>query len=200
MSQLVAELDRVRAELETAEKETARQRAELEALSHVRSELEQMRNESDEKEKLVSSLKAQVSSLRKALEDTIHRMNNDDMVDRRLVVKLLVTYIEGKNKEEVLDLMVKILQFNEEEKRRIQMLKNGGLGRWLGFGARTSDDGLPPQATLSELWVDFLMKESSKGTNNTALSQTQAFPALNSPNVTAWPSPPQIRQHQPPIT
>ncbi|KAF3789765.1 Golgin candidate 3 [Nymphaea thermarum] len=71
--------------------------------------------------------------LRRALEQSMTRINrmsvdSDYYVDRRIVIKLLVTYLERNHSKEVLDLMVRMLGFSDEDKKRIGFLLAGGKG------------------------------------------------------------------------
>jgi len=74
------------------------------------------------------------SRLRRALEQsmtTVNRMSldSDNSVDRRIVIKLLVTYFQRNHSKEVLDLMVRMLGFSEEDKQRIGSAQsNAGKG------------------------------------------------------------------------
>ncbi|KAL5682500.1 hypothetical protein ACJX0J_008885, partial [Zea mays] len=74
------------------------------------------------------------SRLRRALEQsmtTVNRMSldSDNSVDRRIVIKLLVTYFQRNHSKEVLDLMVRMLGFSEEDKQRIGFAQsNAGRG------------------------------------------------------------------------
>ncbi|EMS63803.1 hypothetical protein TRIUR3_28580 [Triticum urartu] len=89
------------------------------------------------------------SRLRHALEQsmtTVNRMSldSDNSVDRRIVIKLLVTYFQRNHSKEVLDLMVRMLGFSEEDKQRI--------------GSAQSNVG----KSFADLWVDFLLKETEE--------------------------------------
>ncbi|XP_038987103.1 golgin candidate 4-like isoform X2 [Phoenix dactylifera] len=72
----------------------------------------------------IQKLEEDNSKLRRALEQSMTRLNrmsldSDNCVDRRIVIKLLVTYFQRNHSKEVLDLMVRMLGFSEEEKQRI---------------------------------------------------------------------------------
>ena len=68
-------------------------------------------------------LQGENTMLKRALEETVKKLtalNSDSssLVDRRVVVKLLVTYIERRQSREVLTLMSRMLGFTEEEQQR----------------------------------------------------------------------------------
>ncbi|OQU80384.1 hypothetical protein SORBI_3007G119200 [Sorghum bicolor] len=123
------------------------------------------------------------SRLRRALEQsmtTVNRMSldSDNSVDRRIVIKLLVTYFQRNHSKEVLDLMVRMLGFSEEDKQRIGFAQNNagkgvvrgvlGLpGRLVGGIVGGGSSGKSTQASqdsqsFADLWVDFLLKETEE--------------------------------------
>ncbi|CAI7878417.1 unnamed protein product [Closterium sp. NIES-54] len=80
----------------------------------------------------------ELSKVRQALEQCMVRLNrmssdSDFTVDRRIVIKLLVTYFQRKHSKEVLDLMARILGFSEEDKQRVGLAAAGHMG--VGGGA-----------------------------------------------------------------
>ncbi|XP_062195844.1 golgin candidate 4-like isoform X2 [Phragmites australis] len=123
------------------------------------------------------------SRLRHALEQsmtTVNRMSldSDNSVDRRIVIKLLVTYFQRNHSKEVLDLIVRMLGFSEEDKQRIGLAQNSagkgvvrgvlGLpGRLVGGIVGGNSAGKSTQASqdsqsFADLWVDFLLKETEE--------------------------------------
>lgn len=123
------------------------------------------------------------SRLRRALEQsmtTVNRMSldSDNSVDRRIVIKLLVTYFQRNHSKEVLDLMVRMLGFSDEDKQRIGFAQNNagkgvvrgvlGLpGRLVGGIVGGGPSGKSTQASqdsqsFADLWVDFLLKETEE--------------------------------------
>lgn len=129
----------------------------------------------------IHKLEEDNTKLRHALErsmTTLNRMSldSDNYVDRRIVIKLLVTYFQRNHNKEVLDLMVRMLGFSEEDKQRIGFAQHSagkgvvrgvlGLpGRLVG-GIMGGSTALASSHTSSEhqsfadLWVDFLLKET----------------------------------------
>ncbi|CAM0911411.1 unnamed protein product [Alopecurus aequalis] len=124
------------------------------------------------------------SRLRCALEQsmtTVNRMSldSDNSVDRRIVIKLLVTYFQRNHSKEVLDLMVRMLGFSLEDKQRIGSAQSiagkgvvrgvlglprrlvGGIvgGNSAGKSTYASQD---KQESFADLWVDFLLKETEE--------------------------------------
>ncbi|KAK9121507.1 hypothetical protein Syun_019124 [Stephania yunnanensis] len=143
------------------------------------SQAEQMVSEG---KRTVLKLEADNSRLRQALEQSISRLNrmstdSDYFVDRRIVIKLLVTYFQRGHSKEVLDLMVRMLGFSEEDKQRIGVAQQGvgkgvvrgvlGLpGRFvggiLGGSSEASSHLHSENHSFADLWVDFLLKETEE--------------------------------------
>ena len=110
---------------------------------------------------------------RSEMETTLRRyaadMEGGQLVDRRLVVKMLTTYYERGQAQDVLDLMFRLLQFSDEERRRVL---NSRRGRgWVGSVASilnpfdSEQDSSVQQrddASVADLWVEFLLKETAK--------------------------------------
>ncbi|KAL8238426.1 hypothetical protein R6Q59_024812 [Mikania micrantha] len=131
----------------------------------------------------VNKLEEDNTKLRRALEESMTRLNrmsmdSDFSVDRRIVIKLLVTYFQRNHSKEVLELMVRMLGFSEEEKQRIGVAQQGagkgvvrgvfGLpGRLVGGILGGTPTGNLQNATsdnqsFADMWVDFLLKESEE--------------------------------------
>ncbi|XP_051187074.1 golgin candidate 3 isoform X2 [Lolium perenne] len=156
------------------------------------------------------------SRLRRALEQsmtTVNRMSldSDNSVDRRIVIKLLVTYFQRNHSKEVLDLMVRMLGFSEEDKQRIGSAQSnagkgvvrgvlglpgrlvGGIvgGNSVGKSTHASQDN---QESFADLWVDFLLKETEEREKQKAseaaarLSEEENQPASTSNASTFQPS------------
>ncbi|XP_071691103.1 golgin candidate 4-like [Rutidosis leptorrhynchoides] len=181
-------------ELASAREETARLSEQLKDAFQQVETTKQEKEESLEKlvhaEILLSEGKGRVNKLeednaklRRALEQSMTRLNrmsmdSDFSVDRRIVIKLLVTYFQRNHSKEVLDLMVRMLGFSEEEKQRIGLAQQGvgkgvvrgvfGLpGRLVGGilgGAPTENSGhmSSDNQSFADMWVDFLLKESEE--------------------------------------
>ncbi|XP_030950151.1 golgin candidate 3-like isoform X2 [Quercus lobata] len=124
----------------------------------------------------VHKLEEDNAKVQRCLENSIATLNRLSMdfknhVDRRLVIKLLVTYFQRNHSNEVLDLMVRILQFSDEEKQRIGAAQQGvvrgvlGLPGRLGggiLGGSLAESAALENQSLAALWVDFLLKETER--------------------------------------
>ncbi|CAN8254020.1 unnamed protein product [Cochlearia groenlandica] len=131
----------------------------------------------------VSKVEEDNAKVRRVLEQSMTRLNrmsveSDHLVDRRIVIKLLVTYFQKNHSKEVLDLMVRMLGFSEEDKERIGVAQQGGSkgvvrgvlgfpgrfvggmlgGKSAGSHANTASDN----QSFADLWVDFLLKDAEE--------------------------------------
>ncbi|KAJ6400655.1 hypothetical protein OIU84_016151 [Salix udensis] len=130
----------------------------------------------------VNKLEEDNAKLRRAVEQSMSRLNrmsmdSDFLVDRRIVIKLLVTYFQRNYSKEVLDLMVRMLGFSDEDKQRIGVAQQGGKGvvrgvlglpgRLVGGILGGSAAGVPmnlasDNQSFADMWVDFLLKETEE--------------------------------------
>ncbi|EEY70543.1 uncharacterized protein PITG_05975 [Phytophthora infestans T30-4] len=114
--------------------------------------------------------------LREALESTATHYNSDrDVLDKRLAAELVVAYVDSTKKNEVLQLMARMMGFSEEQKRRVglgyQIEGNGGGGLFssiIGLVA-PGDSGTAPVdpsaiegKSFADMWSEFLLDEASK--------------------------------------
>ena len=151
-------------------------------LSLLNANLQQVRDQLISSQRQLKALTEENATLKKGMDETMQRLqrfhaeDEGQSIDRRLVVKMLVTFFEKGQRQEVLDLMYRILHFSDEDKRRVDLSR--GMGGPAGLGGRLlsfasmlspfdSEKAKAPlrvqEASLADLWVDFLLKESSKG-------------------------------------
>ncbi|CAL0308444.1 unnamed protein product [Lupinus luteus] len=145
--------------------------------------LSQMEKAQSEWRSRASKLEEDNAKLSRAVEQSMTRLNrmsvdSDYLVDRRIVIKLLVTYFQRNHSREVLDLMVRMLGFSDDDKQRIggaQQIAGKGVVRGvLGLPGRLVGGMLGGSSTeaaantgsdnqsFADLWVDFLLKETEE--------------------------------------
>ncbi|WJX77477.1 hypothetical protein P8452_60781 [Trifolium repens] len=170
LSQLLKDAD-FRAEILRGEKE------------EILAKLSQSEKVQSEWRNRVSKLEEENAKLRRALEQSMTRLNrmsvdSDFLVDRRIVIKLLITYFQRNHSKEVLDLMVRMLGFSNEDKQRIGLAQQGpgkgvvrgvlGLpGRLVGgiLGGSSTESAVnvgSDNQSFADMWVDFLLKETEQ--------------------------------------
>lgn len=109
--------------------------------------------------------------LKLELEKSLSRLHHPDaeeqLVDRRVVRQLLVSYfrVDSVRRRDVLQLMSRMLAFSESDdvavglKRRALIDRLGSLVQ----APELDDAALPPLGTVSDKWIEFLMKEAEEG-------------------------------------
>ncbi|KAK9279991.1 hypothetical protein L1049_013675 [Liquidambar formosana] len=156
----------------------------------------------------VNKLEEDNGKLRRALEQSMTRLNrmsldSDYFVDRRIVIKLLVTYFQRNHSKEVLDLMVRMLGFSDEDKQRIGVAQQGAgkgvvrgvlglpgrlVGGILGGGSGEVHANVASEnQSFADLWVDFLLKETEERERRESVEVTggsKENPQGRSPNAT----------------
>ncbi|KAK5574424.1 hypothetical protein RB653_009699 [Dictyostelium firmibasis] len=126
-------------------------------------------------------LKEDIEPLKVAFDKTILRLGDmclqeQESVDKRVVSKLFLNYFSGNKKTEILELIAKILNFSDAEKISIGLTKKGQwsllppfFGSRDGNNQEVNDGGEKP---LAEMWIEFLLKESSGENNINTLSDS----------------------------
>ncbi|KAF6146775.1 hypothetical protein GIB67_007489 [Kingdonia uniflora] len=154
----------------------------------------------------VHKLEEDNMKLRRALEQSMTRLNrmsmdSDYFVDRRIVIKLLVTYFQRNHSKEVLDLMVRMLGFSEEDKQRIGVAQQGsgkgvvrgvfGLpGRLVGgiLGGNSSEVSTHAPSdnqSFADMWVDFLLTETQKRESSEVDDTAVPAPEYSAPSASS---------------
>ncbi|KAF0852178.1 mitochondrial Smc domain-containing protein [Andalucia godoyi] len=170
-----------------------------EKFADVSERLSALQKEMDAKDKFAIALrdenlrlKEEISALRDHLEESLVRLKNamDDefVVDRRIVNDLLVAYVSRKGDRQVLELMAKILHLSDDDKEKMGLIQQSSRSLWVSvfqkasnaFNAAAVKSPDAAQKTravtndagsLSDLFVQFLIKEATKselGTHGTA--------------------------------
>ncbi|KAH6829972.1 golgin putative 4 [Perilla frutescens var. hirtella] len=219
LGQYYAEIEakeRLGEELSVTKEESARLSRQLkeahqlaEALNREKEELLGKLSHADvvlaEGKSRVKKLEEDNEKLRRALEQSMTRLNrmsvdSDFLVDRRIVIKLLVTYFQRNHSKEVLDLMVRMLGFSDEDKQRIGAAQQGtgkgvvrgvfGLpgrlvGGILGSGASEAHSTMASDdQSFADLWVDFLLNENEREKRESANAANGSNPDQSSTGTT----------------
>jgi len=95
------------------------------------------------------------SFLTASLHDAIARINDANLVDRRILLRLLLTYFNAKE-EKVLKLIASLMKLTEAETKmfNIAVVLHPIQNQLLDIPSNSR--------SLSELWIQFLLKESSE--------------------------------------
>ena len=106
----------------------------------------------------------EVLQMRRTLDEAVMRLTRDDVVDKGLVTNLIVTYHAKHRSPEVLELMAKMLDFSDEDKRKVGLRSRRSTGS-LGSQGLAAEEGAADGVQTSnvlELWVSFLAAEESE--------------------------------------
>ena len=154
-------------------------------------------------------------------ENKLKRYGSDteggQLVDRRLVVKMLTTYYERGQAQDVLDVMCKVLQFTDDERQRVMDSRRsrgwvGSVASMLNpFDSERDSVVQRDDASVADLWAEFLLKETSREDNTPTGSTTPGkaiYEAMASPtaangilkSATGRFSTPQPQRQSTPIT
>ena len=187
-----------------AAQEAAGQLAALEVANEARRALEAQLHEANERAVSAASESAEqfAAEAARAREDRdralreknrvevrLRETEDDEMVDRRLVCKLLVTYVQKGADEEILDLMSVILNFTPEQRRAVgartvrdvardNTIREGGMGGMLSFvSALTGIEGVSAEKakavegkSFAEVWNTYLFEEEEESRAGAAVA------------------------------
>lgn len=146
-----------------------------ERLADSESTLVTVRQQLISSQKYVLKLENENAVMREEFESKVKKLrtfsSSEHSVDRRLVVKMIVTYFERPQKKEVLDLMVKMFQFTAKEQDRLYQgharSTLGGTLRSFASYLNPIDDSIEAyipenDENLADTFVDYLLQESEK--------------------------------------
>ena len=169
------------------------------ALSALQSQLLDSQNALSFSQQETASLRASIAANASRLQ--LFSSDTEYSIDRRLVVTMLLTYFEKGQKDDVMQLMYRVLGLTDDEKARIERARRGrGIGgRLYGLtsylnpfdaaagGTAASAVSVTDAASLADLWVDFLLKETEQ--QQTAREQAEkATAAATQPHSSAMTS------------
>lgn len=102
--------------------------------------------------------------MKQMLQDAVGRVNDDNLIDRRVLNRLLLTMVENKSKR-ILDLVTGMLRVSEEEKIGLSKLllgndKQNARTSWFSSSnsPRVHRQSNTHSTSLSQMWVAFLME------------------------------------------
>ncbi|KAL0910508.1 hypothetical protein M5K25_021498 [Dendrobium thyrsiflorum] len=135
---------------------------------------------------------------------------------RRIVIKLLVTYFQRNHSKEVLDLMVRMLGFSDEDKQRIGFAQHSSgkgvvrgvlglpgrlVGGILGGSTAQASPSSSENQSFADLWVDFLLKETEERERRESSEDAQMYSVGQSDSARTSraqvPSSASVKQYKP---
>ncbi|GAB5358884.1 hypothetical protein AAMO2058_000497300 [Amorphochlora amoebiformis] len=179
-------MEEAEAQIRAAELATKRVKSLEQDLQQNAINLQKLERELTSAQRYVLKLKSENSALRKGYEKVMLKMRelseDGQMIDRRLVVRLIVTYFEKGHSSDVLELMARMLQFTEEEKAKVGVgstLLGRAMGWFSGFGdvdgaVEGKVSSSIEDRNLADMWVDFLMQETEAAERKAAAEAAAA--------------------------
>jgi len=127
------------------------------------------------------------SKLRKALHHALQKssdmmVESEKLLDKRIVSDLFIAYLERDQAQDVLDLLSRMLNFTEQQKRRMDLLKRRNKKRGvlskiarapvsmaanvIGVALNvTGASGENKEVPIADLWLDFLESAANENAN-----------------------------------
>ncbi|GAA5909812.1 uncharacterized protein JCM6883_003101 [Sporobolomyces salmoneus] len=153
-------------------------------------------SEVKEKNLLIGKLRHEAVILNEHLTEALRRLKRDssaDSVDRRLVSNVLITFLNtprGDTKRfEMLQLIASILSWTDDQREKVGLQRSsGGLsgpgviasgsrggskGHARSGKTQAVDEGVENES-FSNLWIEFLLKESSQGASSTSAATSSS--------------------------
>ncbi|KAI8843591.1 hypothetical protein BC829DRAFT_400983 [Chytridium lagenaria] len=130
--------------------------------------LSDLEAELQEKSVEVGRLRARVISLESYLAEAIRRAGSpDNVVDRRLISNLVVQFLSTARADtkrfEMLSVIASVLRLTDEDKVKIGLLRKVGANP-------------PPTSPFTDLWISFLIRESSNAHLREEIDPTKTAP------------------------
>lgn len=149
------ELEATKGELSRAMADAASARSEADAARKSSIRHEQAKDQATHDAQVI---KEESLRTRYRMEETIRQLQKQlgetsSMIEKRIIVQLLLTYVKKKNSKEVLAVMAKMLDFTEEELGQV------GLKKKSSHSTEAVANGDEPTESLSKMWLKFLEEE-----------------------------------------
>ncbi|GAA5928671.1 uncharacterized protein JCM15063_003935 [Sporobolomyces koalae] len=164
-----------------------------------------------EKNLLIGKLRHEAVILNEHLTEALRRLKRDassDSVDRRLVSNVLITFLNtprGDAKRfEMLQLIASILSWTDDQREKVGLQRSsgglsapgviasgsrgGGKGHARSGKTQAVDDGVENES-FSNLWIEFLLKESSQGGSSGSTGAVKPAPTSPSSDTAGQVSP-----------
>ncbi|KAJ3032917.1 hypothetical protein HK097_005032, partial [Rhizophlyctis rosea] len=194
------ECERWRRELEGVRERAERAEAKLVKMDKAAPQVQQLQQELAEKNAVVGKLRHDVIQVQTHLAEAMRRMRDaagsDENVDRRLITNLVVSFLAAPRGDakrfEILNVIGSVLRFSEEERYKVGLARKppgwGLLSGVTGGGggaapAAGGGEGGDPAGTFTDMWISFLLKESTKGPG-----VEDAPPPPQAPSLVSTPS------------
>ncbi|TPX56750.1 hypothetical protein SpCBS45565_g08350 [Spizellomyces sp. 'palustris'] len=166
-------LKSVQAELEGYKDRTSKAEERLEKIGLDAPSLQRIQAELQEKNVVIGKLRHDVIQLQAHLSEAMRRMRDaaasEENVNRRLITNLLVSFLSAPRGDakrfEILSVISSVLKFEEEEKVRVGLVRSRGAGE--------VEKREAVGESFTDMWISFLLKESSKRRESVPISPVE---------------------------
>ncbi|KAJ3153417.1 hypothetical protein HDU86_005247 [Geranomyces michiganensis] len=123
------------------------------------------------KTQLVGKLRHDVHTLQQHLTEALRRLHDmtasGDLVDRQVAANLLVGFLElprgDRRRYDVLNVLASYLRLEDQDRVKIGLQRGPGIGGILAQAGKSSAPSPGVGESFTDMWISFLLKESSKG-------------------------------------
>ncbi|EDR28396.1 GRIP domain-containing protein RUD3, putative [Entamoeba dispar SAW760] len=169
---LEEELEQTKKENQRKAKENEELNTQIKDITNQLKEMDEIKQLNVQRNETITKLYEENETLKKTVENFTQDLQNKIMnetyyVDKRIINKLLISYITKPHQRmEIVNLMSKIMDFTEEEKRLLGLSQETTqTGLFSYFFGKTDEYDEPPKydlkdKTFGDLWVEFLLRES----------------------------------------
>ncbi|KAJ3028898.1 hypothetical protein HDV00_009914 [Rhizophlyctis rosea] len=178
-----------------------RAEAKLAKMDKTAPQVVQLQQEVAEKNGVIGKLRHDVIQVQTHLAEAMRRMRDaagsDENVDRRLITNLIVSFLAAPRGDakrfEILNVIGSVLRFSEEEKWKVGLVRRPpGWGILGGGGGGGGGGGEGGGESFTDMWINYLLKESSKGPGAedapiTPSPQSQKPPLPHTPSTSTLP-------------
>ncbi|GJJ14994.1 hypothetical protein Clacol_009264 [Clathrus columnatus] len=181
-----------------------RAEAELQETSTNAERTAILEKEAKEKTLLIGKLRHEAIILNEHLTEAIRRLRrdaSDNNVDKRLVTNVLLSFLTTPRNDtkrfEMLSLLSSVLSWTDAEREKAGLQRGGTTAAMIGKGNKGKSlelDRSEETESFSKMWVEFLLKESSQGTNTSTSVTSPSSPT--SPKLLPLPSTPGLNSAQ----
>eukprot|EP01061_Rhynchopus_euleeides_P046138 TRINITY_DN8635_c0_g1_i2.p3 TRINITY_DN8635_c0_g1~~TRINITY_DN8635_c0_g1_i2.p3 ORF type:complete len:345 (+),score=170.79 TRINITY_DN8635_c0_g1_i2:1076-2110(+) len=138
-----------------------------------------MHKEIAQRNSMITTLQNKLAQMRRLMDETLSRCNEDVMIEKKFVTKLFLQYMDKlkarADLREILTIMAGVLGWSDEEKVRAGAVKQQEQGSWWNMLTPSKQEAPDqPVQSLSDMWVTFLMQEAEGGSFDPNSSQLDA--------------------------
>jgi len=171
--------------MEGLKRQIAEKESKIKQLNDDLEQLKPLKLQLEIKENELEMTKRELTKINLHLNQSLDKLNymsneSHPTIDKKLITNLLVKYFSGKEKEEILQVIANVLNFDFDQRLAVGLIKpeKPGLLRWpmqmlksnISSSAAAPSPTHPntsktatPEESFTDLWIGFLLQEAKKG-------------------------------------